>query len=390
MKKIALLLVISIFFSLFPVMSYAEESIPLYAEITDLNKGEIVVSVYGDSLKKLVSLNLQLKYDTSVFCYKSGTTASYYDETAEDYADNFSGLWDFGELADGSGCTGVMISYDGSTRSGRVKICEFVLGLTGRRIDETKLLLNVNELVTEDGDFLNDIYSITAVTQKSFSVNYEDLFGYAVTDGVSEISDCYYNANCITIPEEIGGGRVNELKLSENLDCAFAIIPENVSVIGESTLNPETLIICPASCTAESFAKNNGMKYFTYKNVTIRPDNLTVITEKQKICDISVFTDGNAQYSSTPSYSCGETLYGTESKIDLINGENYLTFTLCIKGDLNGDSLADILDCVLCERAVNNRTDLNEYQTISADLNEDDNLTVEDYSAVVNKVLNNA
>ena len=74
MKKIAIFLIVLILLSLFSVNFYAEEGLPLFAEISAVNNGEVSVSVYSTDIKKLVSLNLQLKYDTSVFCYKNGET----------------------------------------------------------------------------------------------------------------------------------------------------------------------------------------------------------------------------------------------------------------------------------------------------------------------------
>ncbi len=386
MKKLSILLVVSILLSLFSVNAFAEESTSLYAEISDINNGEVVVSVYGDDLKSLVSLNLQLKYDTDVFYYKEAY-AALYDETAEDEIYNFSGMWMFGKLSDGSGCAGVLVSTNGSTRNGRTKICEFVLGVTGKRVSSTEITLNVKELVTEDYNYLNDIYTETAVEAKSFSVDYGDLFGYTVSNGISKITECYYSRAYVDIPENIGGGTVEALSVAEGISCPFVIIPESVSKIERGTLSSETVIICPKESDAEVYAEQNSMEYFTYINSVLNPDEFTLVTEKTLISDIEKLIGGTAEYTATPSDSYKAKYYGTESKVEIINGENTLTVTLCVIGDLNGDSVVDVLDCALCERAVNERLDLNIYQEISSDLNADGEITVNDYSAMINKAI---
>lgn len=386
MKKLSILLVVSILLSLFSVNAFAEESTSLYAEISDINNGEVVVSVYGDDLKRLVSLNLQLKYDTDVFYYKEAY-AALYDETAEDEIYNFSGMWMFGKLSDGSGCAGVLVSTNGSTRNGRTKICEFVLGVTGKRVSSTEITLNVKELVTEDYNYLNDIYTETAVEAKSFSVDYGDLFGYTVSNGISKITECYYSRAYVDIPENIGGGTVEALSVAEGISCPFVIIPESVSKIERGTLSSETVIICPKESDAEVYAEQNSMEYFTYINSVLNPDEFTLVTEKTLISDIEKLIGGTAEYTATPSDSYKAKYYGTESKVEIINGENTLTVTLCVIGDLNGDSVVDVLDCALCERAVNERLDLNIYQEISSDLNADGEITVNDYSAMINKAI---
>lgn len=386
MKKLSILLVVSILLSLFSVNAFAEESTSLYAEISDINNGEVVVSVYGDDLKSLVSLNLQLKYDTDVFYYKEAY-AALYDETAEDEIYNFSGMWMFGKLSDGSGCAGVLVSTNGSTRNGRTKICEFVLGVTGKRVSSTEITLNVKELVTEDYNYLNDIYTETAVEAKSFSVDYGDLFGYTVSNGISKITECYYSRAYVDIPENIGGGTVEALSVAEGISCPFVIIPESVSKIERGTLSSETVIICPKESDAEVYAEQNSMEYFTYINSVLNPDEFTLVTEKTLISDIEKLIGGTAEYTATPSDSYKAKYYGTESKVEIINGENTLTVTLCVIGDLNGDSVVDVLDCALCERAVSERLDLNIYQEISSDLNADGEITVNDYSAMINKAI---
>ena len=387
MKKIAIFLIVLILLSLFSVNFYAEEGLPLFAEISAVNNGEVSVSVYGTDIKKLVSLNLQLKYDTSVFCYKNGEAASYYDEASEEHINNFSGLWVFGELADDSGCTGVLVSSGGSSRSGDIKICEFVLGLTGEVTDETKITLNVNELVTEDGDYLNDIYWITPIKEKNLSVTYDDLFSYKTESGKAEITKCYYTFDYIKIPEKIGGFPVASLNFSDKFLCDFLIIPDNVTEIKENSVDSGTLVICPAASVAEAFAQNEGLRYFTYSSSELNAQKGILITQKQLLESASDFVGGNAQCTSVPSHNYVKALYGTGSTINITNAEKNITFSLCVKGDLNGDSYSDALDCVECERAVNDKISLNDYEKISADLNEDEKLSVEDYVAIVNKSL---
>lgn len=383
MKKIAILLATVIIFSCFSLCAFAEEAAPVYAEISDIENGQLTVSLYGDGLQSLVSFNVRVQYDTEIFCYKDGYAAFALDEDGNTI-DNFSGLWAFGELADGSGCTGACISSSGTSRSGKVKICEFVLGVTGKRTASSDISVDLTELVTEDDDYENDIYSSQAINSANLCVEYEDLFEFNTTSDSAQITDCFYDACCMDIPATLSGVPVTSLAFSSPVSAPFVFIPENVTNIAEGVFSSPTVVICPENSYAHIFFSENGLSVFSYKNTTPVTQNNIFVTDAFLINDQEFLFGGDAQRSITSSHSG---YYGTGSEISLLNGENTLFFTLSVMGDINGDSVCDALDASICEKAANGKIKLSEEFEFSSDMNCDETISVQDFMSVVNKAL---
>lgn len=86
------------------------------------------------------------------------------------------------------------------------------------------------------------------------------------------------------------------------------------------------------------------------------------------------------------SFTCGS--YGTGSTVDFKkNGRTIYSCRLVISGDLNGDGVCDALDAAECERAANDHTSLEGAFFAAGDCDEDADLDVNDYAAVVNAAL---
>lgn len=383
MRKIAFFLTFIIIFSCFSLCAYAEEVAPVCAEISDIQNGQIVVSVYGESLKKLVSFNIRVHYDTEVFCYKDGYAAFTLDEDGNTI-DNFSGLWVFGELTNGTGCTGAFISSSGTTRNGKVKICEFVLGVTGNRVSSADITVNLTELVTEDDDYENDIYSLQTINSANLFVEYEDLFEFETTTEGVNITECYYDAFCMDIPAVLSGASVTALSLSSPVRAQFIYIPGSITAVAEGVLSNETFTICPENSYAHKYLTEKGLPAFTYKGVTPVTQSNVFIADDFMINDLSALFGGDAQRCITSSHN---NYYGTGSEITLLNGESTLTFSLSVMGDVNGDSVCDVLDTAMCEKAMNYNLSLQAFETVSTDFDSDGEITVTDYSVIVNKSL---
>lgn len=383
MRRIAFLLATVIIFSCFSLCAFAENGAPVFAEISDIRDGQVVVSIYGESIKKLVVFNVRVQYDTEVFCYKDGYAAFTLDEDGNTI-DNFSGLWVFGELVDGSGCTGAFVSSSGTSRSGRVKICEFVLGVTGKRVSSADITVNLTELVTEDDNYENDIYSLQTINSASLSVEYEDLFEFETTSEGVNITQCYYDAFCVDIPAVLSGASVTALSLSSPVRAPFIYIPGSITAVAEGVLSNETFTICPENSYAHKYLTEKGLSAFTYKGVTPVTQSNVFIADDFMINDLSALFGGDAQRCITSSHN---NYYGTGSEITLINGESTLPLSLSVMGDVNGDSVCDVLDVAMCEKAMNCNLSLQSFETISTDFDSDGDISVTDYSVIVNKSL---
>ena len=92
-----------------------------------------------------------------------------------------------------------------------------------------------------------------------------------------------------------------------------------------------------------------------------------------------------------PSYIFGNfEFYGTGSKIQIENkAKTVETYTLIVQGDVNGDSVVDVLDAVEVQRASTNHTELTDNYLLAADTNYDGQVDVIDYAQVVNFALCN-
>ncbi len=111
-------------------------------------------------------------------------------------------------------------------------------------------------------------------------------------------------------------------------------------------------------------------------------------TKTKNIKDLIKFSGYTTHYA-TPSYSNGEeNFYGTGSSVIVyLNGKPDSVFNVIVYGDLNGDSVCDVLDCVEIEKAANGHTTLSGNTFSAADMNNNNKLDSRDYQNAVNKAL---
>lgn len=114
----------------------------------------------------------------------------------------------------------------------------------------------------------------------------------------------------------------------------------------------------------------------------------TTVTGTNSITDLIKVSD-NATHYALPSYSNGkEDFFGTGSSVVVyLNGEPDSVFNLVVYGDLNGDSVCDVLDCAEIEKAANKQITLNGNYFSAADMNNNNKIDSRDYQNAVNKAL---
>ena len=114
----------------------------------------------------------------------------------------------------------------------------------------------------------------------------------------------------------------------------------------------------------------------------------TTVTGTNSITDLIKVSD-NATHYALPSYSNGkEDFFGTGSSVVVyLNGEPDSVFNLVVYGDLNGDSVCDVLDCAEIEKAANEQITLNGNYFSAADMNNNNKIDSRDYQNAVNKAL---
>ena len=126
------------------------------------------------------------------------------------------------------------------------------------------------------------------------------------------------------------------------------------------------------------------------KNVALDSSDNTLtldISASKDLNEAIIEMDGYT-LSATPNSDCGFIGTGSTVQVTDSNGTQVAEYTLVVRGDVNGDSVCDVLDCMLIELAQNHNTTLDGVYLAAGDLTENGEITVEDFSAVVNKALN--
>ena len=117
-----------------------------------------------------------------------------------------------------------------------------------------------------------------------------------------------------------------------------------------------------------------------------------LVTSTTNTADIETLVEVKDSYTAEiqESFIYGETKrLGTGSVIKVFdeNEELVMEYKIVVRGDINGDSICDVIDCMLLELAQSNNITLEGVYFSAGDLAADDEITVEDFSAVVNKAL---
>ncbi len=104
---------------------------------------------------------------------------------------------------------------------------------------------------------------------------------------------------------------------------------------------------------------------------------------------LSISEDEKVTVTVTPSYSYGTVVsYGTGS-VALFKDEkgNEKAFSLVVTGDVTGDGIVDVLDCMVLSLASHNEAQLDGNYFSAGDTNRDGDITIADYGNIVNKAV---
>ena len=144
------------------------------------------------------------------------------------------------------------------------------------------------------------------------------------------------------------------------LSLSSIAISESVTSIGEGAFSSSTKIYCYKNSVAHDYAANNSCKYALIKllsddeAVNIDYDNNIVFSSAGLCMDISgyVSTAEDFTLDTNESAVAGDTkLYGTGSKVNItLDGDVLDEYTVFTVGDLNGDSVCDVIDAAFAHR----------------------------------------
>ncbi len=387
MKKISLLLTLVMLFSLLGFSAFAKNEVPLTAEYSYTENGDMEVVIFTTNVKKIVSLNVVLFYDTSVLNLESAKPCVTQDSEGNE-TENLAGLWVFGELSDKTGCTGAFVSFDGVTKSGKIPVCEFVLSCENGDILPSDITVTVKELVTDDGDEENDIYKSLVIPLGKENVDASQNFDYWVKNESVIVTGVKNHPQVCFVPDVIQGLPVRTLFFEKTFESPFVVFGRSVLHVEGNVFSKNNTVIAPKGSAPIAAAKKMDAKTLLYsENTTTDFTENIFYTHKYLATDTDELFVADCNVEITPSHKAFEEYLGTGTKITLINGENSAGFLLCVTGDANGDSVCDVLDAVMVRSCANKQTDLEKIQQKSVDFNGDGEVNSHDYAQSVNVAL---
>ncbi len=132
----------------------------------------------------------------------------------------------------------------------------------------------------------------------------------------------------------------------------------------------------------------NANEILLATDVTTNGTSTTIFTE-QLLTDNATNLIKTTLKSSIPSFSRGNTnFYGTGSQITVnLSADEEVTLTIIVNGDLNGDSVCDVLDAQLTALYSNGLKTPSESEIYAANGSESTSIDATSYQAVVNKMM---
>ena len=177
------------------------------------------------------------------------------------------------------------------------------------------------------------------------------------------------------------------------------VIPESVTSIGANAFYncaSDFTIYCFRDSYAMQYAIDNSLNYVVMdigetESCTIDYDNELVFVSVDGLTSIEdvICVPTDSMVFTEASHIAGNYEFlGTGSIITVFDGVDISSeYTLIVNGDTNGDSVVDALDAAQVANASNGLKSLDGAYAMAADSNSDDIVDIEDYQAIVNKVI---
>lgn len=272
----------------------------------------------------------------------------------------------------------------------------------------------------------NNLLSSTVMIDiTNFDVIPAALFSYEEIDA-NTLTITAYNGSAanITVPMEIDGLETKTLSENAFLNKVSVVsvnIPNTVDTIGENCFSgcaniskitiPKSVteiadgafdgcgnltIYCYEGSYAQSYAEENGIPYVLLDLVTV---GKTVINEEAGIIfthqkfktqvDEIVKADSSYTVMAIPSaMSSKANYYGTGSVLYFFrNGSLVYTYNVVVYGDVNGDSVVNVLDAAMVQLANSGLRILQDNYLLATDFANDGTVDASDYQQVINLVL---
>ncbi len=177
------------------------------------------------------------------------------------------------------------------------------------------------------------------------------------------------------------------------------VIPESVTSIGANAFYncaSDFTIYCFRDSYAMQYAIDNSLNYVVMDigetdNCTIDYDNELIyvsIDGLTSIDDILYVPADSMVFAEASLISGAKEFLGTGSTVTVFDGNDISSeYTLIVNGDTNGDSVCDALDAAQVALVSNGHKTIDGAYKMAADNNRDDEISIEDYQAIVNKAI---
>jgi hypothetical protein len=127
------------------------------------------------------------------------------------------------------------------------------------------------------------------------------------------------------------------------------------------------------------------------ENTRIDYENHLIYTSVQTCSDITeiIGVSETATVIPTASHNFGDyEFFGTGTIISVYDNDVHIgDYTLIVSGDVNGDSVCDVLDCAQVALVKNGHKTLDDVYALAADVNMDEVIDIYDYQEIVNIAL---
>ncbi len=177
------------------------------------------------------------------------------------------------------------------------------------------------------------------------------------------------------------------------------VIPESVTSIGTNAFYncaDDFTIYCYRDTYAIQYAIDNSIDYVIMdvgetNNSIIDYKNELIYTFKKcitNLCDILNIPSTSMAFAEASHISGNKEFLGTGTKITVFdNDEISSEYTLVVDGDINGDSVCDVLDCAQVALASNGFAQISGAYLEAGDADDNGEIDVTDYQSIVNSAL---
>lgn len=278
-------------------------------------------------------------------------------------------------------CEPCTVFITGSNMSGSVIYADDFYALPGDTVEIPVYIANNTGIMGFRLTFgyNTEVLSLTSIAKGSILTTgtFSDSFTGTDTGSVDAL---WNNTENLTT-----NGELLVLTFTVNTGIGFSTADISVNYTESDTFNEgynDVKLICKDIDGAVT-----NLRPVSTQETVVKPTSKYIHSEITGCSDISKMltaTTGKTISSTANAYG----FYATGSTVTVKNsGVSIETYTLVIKGDINGDSACDALDATSLMAVVNKNTALTQTELEAIDFNESENADITDYQSLVNYML---